>query len=107
VLIRDRKRCAPCGARGSGTIPDLTEPAPIDPLGPTYRGGTLVARLRKEIRDRQRVGARVAQHHASRLRNVYRRAGSDGCGSITEFGRTSSTMDKNDLVHRRAVLQAS
>src|SRR5262245_66593236 len=39
-LTADRKRCAPCGVRGSGPIPDLTEPAPIDPLGPTYREGT-------------------------------------------------------------------
>src|SRR5262245_65671332 len=39
-LTADRKRCAPCGVRGSAPIPDPTEPAPIDPLGPTYREGT-------------------------------------------------------------------
>ena len=56
-------------------------------------------RLRKEIRDRKRFGACVAEHDARGLRDEHGRARTNCRGPVTEFRRASPPMHEDDLVH--------
>src|SRR6188768_4101548 len=64
----------------------------------------LIPWTRKEIRDGERLFARVSEHHPGGLRNEDGGASANLGRSVAEFGGAPAAMHEDDLVHRGMVV---